>query len=271
VLFALLTEASIGQLFIASMIPAIVVVIAYLLNVWLYVRLVPASAPPASRPEPGALLHALKRSGPITFLFVVCLGGMYIGVFTVTESAAIGAFGAFLAAVFRGKLGGGAFGQVIAETMSVTAMVYGLIFGGLIFSFFCEVSDLSEITARYLATFHFSPLELIFLLLAVFIVLGTFMDSYAVMIATIPIVTPLVTKAGYDLIWWGVINLFVIEIGNISPPFGLNMFVLKSIDDTPLATIFKGVTSFCIAAIVTLVVLVLFPEITMWLPSHMTP
>ena len=95
------------------------------------------------------------------------------------------------------------------------------------------------------------------------------MDSYAVMITTVPIVTPLVTGAGYDLVWWGVINLFVVEIGGISPPFGLNMFVLKSIDDVPMATIFKGVIPFCIAAIITLAVLVLFPQTILWLPSTM--
>jgi TRAP-type C4-dicarboxylate transport system permease large subunit len=148
-------------------------------------------------------------------------------------------------------------------------MVYSLIFGALIFAFFCEASQLSKLMTTYIGALGLHPLSLIALLILVFIVLGTFMDSYAVMITTVPIVTPLVTGAGYDLVWWGVINLFVVEIGGISPPFGLNMFVLKSIDDIPMATIFKGVIPFCIAAIVTLAVLVLFPQTILWLPSTM--
>jgi tripartite ATP-independent transporter DctM subunit len=269
VLFALLTEASIGQLFVGSMLPALLVVLAYLLTVAIYVRVAPRSAPAATASQPGELTAALRRCIPLLALFVVVLGGIYIGVFTTTESAAIGAFMAFLVAVLRGRLWGRGFWLVMAETTAVTAMIYSLIFGALIFAFFCDASQLSKLMTTHIAALGLNPLTLILLLVVLFIVLGTFMDSYAVMIITVPIVTPLVTGAGYDLVWWGVINLFVVEIGGISPPFGLNMFVLKSIDDIPMATIFRGVIPFCLAATVTLVVLVLFPQIILWLPSTM--
>jgi len=269
VLFALLTEASIGQLFVGSMLPAILVVLAYLATVALYVRLAPGSAPVATASHAGELTAALRRCVPLLALFVIVLGGIYIGVFTTTESAAIGAFMAFVVAILRGRLRGRGFWLVMAETTAVTAMIYSLIFGALIFAFFCEASQLSKLMTDYIAALGLHPLALIMLLIIVFIVLGTFMDSYAVMITTVPIVTPLVTGAGYDLVWWGVINLFVVEIGGISPPFGLNMFVLKSIEDVPMATIFKGVIPFCLAAIITLMVLVLFPQIILWLPSTM--
>jgi C4-dicarboxylate transporter DctM subunit len=160
---------------------------------------------------------------------------------------------------------------VMAETTAVTAMVYSLIFGALIFAFFCEASQLSKLMTTTIADLGLHPLALIALLILVFIVLGTFMDSYAVMITTVPIVTPLVLGAGYDIVWWGVINLFVVEIGGISPPFGLNMFVLKSIEDVPMSTVFKGVLPFCLAAIITLAILVLFPATILWLPSTMIP
>jgi C4-dicarboxylate transporter DctM subunit len=269
VLFALLTEASIGQLFIASVIPAILVVIAYLLTIAVYVRVVPASAPTATRSKRGELRAAVLRCGPLLALFLVVLGGIYLGVFTTTESAAIGAFMAFMVALLRRKLHQRGFFAVMGETTAVTAMVYSLIFGALIFSFFCEASQLSKLMTTNVADLSLPPLGLITLLIAIFVILGTFMDSYAVMITTVPIVTPLVIGAGYDLVWWGIINLFVVEIGGISPPFGLNMFVLKSIQDVPMSVIFKGVIPFCVAAVITLAILVLFPQISLWLPSTM--
>jgi tripartite ATP-independent transporter DctM subunit len=271
VLFALLTEASIGQLFIASVIPALLAIVAYLVTVALYTRVAPASAPPVETRIPGELRRAAKRCGPVTALFVIVLGGLFAGVFTATESAAVGAFGAFLIALLRGKLHRRSFWSVVAETTSTTALIYSLVFGALIFAFFTGVSGLTEAASKSIVGLGWEPLAVVALLLIVFLVLGTFMDSYAIMIITIPIVTPLITSAGYDLVWWGVINLFVIEIGGISPPFGLTMFVLRSVGDAPMSAIFKGVTPFCIAGTVVLAILVLFPQLVLWLPSMMIP
>jgi tripartite ATP-independent transporter DctM subunit len=269
VLFALLTEASIGQLFVAAAIPSLLAIAAYLLTVVLFVRLVSGSAPEAAKRHSGELLAAISRCGPVTVLFVVVLGGLYIGVFTSTESAAVGAFGAFLIALFRGKLRPADFWSVMTETTTTTALIYGMIFGALTFAFFTGVSGLTETSTKFIVGLGWEPLALIALLLLIFLVLGTFMDSYAIMIITIPIVTPLITGVGYDIVWWGILNLFVVEIGGISPPFGLTMFVLKSVENVSMATIFKGVTPFCVAAILALAILVLFPEITLWLPSTM--
>jgi TRAP-type C4-dicarboxylate transport system permease large subunit len=157
----------------------------------------------------------------------------------------------------------------MAETTTTTALIYGMIFGALAFAFFTGVSGLTETSTKFIVGLNWDPLALVALLLLVFLVLGTFMDSYAIMIITIPIVTPLITGVGYDIVWWGILNLFVVEIGGISPPFGLTMFVLKSVEDVSMATIFKGVTPFCLAAIIALTILVLFPGITLWLPSTM--
>ncbi len=269
VLFALLTEASIGQLFVASVIPSLLVIVAYLLTVIIYVRLSPGSAPPAQVAARGELLKALLRCGPLGVLVGVVLGGLYAGVFTSTEAAAVGAFGAFLAAVLRGRLRLTGFWSVMAETTRTTALVYPLIFGALIFGFFVDLSGLAQSAMSAVGGLGLSPLALVALLLITFLILGTFMDSYTVLIITIPIVTPLVTGVGYDLVWWGVLNLFVVEIGGISPPFGLTMYVLKSIDNVPISEIFKGVTPFCIAAVLVTAILTVFPDITLWLPSTM--
>ena len=260
VLFALLTEASIGQLFIASVIPAVLVIIAYLIAICIFVRFHRQLRAASNESAAGRVhVQAIGRCGPLFILFFGTLGGMYSGVVTATEAAAVGAFGAFLIAIARGKLQAGKFWAVMAEVTQVTAMIYMLIFGALIFAYFCELTGIAAKAATFIGTLNWSPLALITIILFTFVGLGTFMDSYAVMIITIPIVTPLVLAAGYDIVWWGVINLFVIEIGAISPPFGLNMFVLKTIGDVPLKSIFYGSTWFCIAAIITLAILVLFP------------
>src|SRR4029077_14200071 len=164
----------------------------------------------------------------------------------------------------------GAFLEVMVETTATTAMVYGLIIGAQIFSFFVGVSALTESATAYVSGLNWSPIALIGLILLGYLVLGTVMESFAVMIITVPIITPLVLSMGYDVIWWGIVMLCVVETGMIHPPFGLNVFVLKSITpDVSLWTIYKGVTPFVLADLIKLAILVAFPVITLWLPYTM--
>ncbi len=270
VIFALLTEASIGQLFIAAVGPALLAVAFYLITIALFVRFAPGTVPERSRIELDELIAAMRRSVGVVFLFVCVIGGLYSGVFTATESAAVGAFATFLFALGRGRLNGGAFWRVMAETTATTALIYGLIFGALIFSFFVGVSALPETATRLVGGLNLSPLGIIAVLLVLYLMLGCVMDLFAVMVITVPIVTPLVTHLGFDLVWWGIIMVVVIETGLITPPFGLNVFVLKSmVPDVPLGTIFRGVMPFVAADLLKLVLLVLFPAIVLWLPSTM--
>ncbi len=270
VIFALLTEASIGQLFVAAVGPALLAIAFYLITVALFVRFSPGAVPPRSRIAMSELVAAVRRSAGVLVLFVCVIGGLYTGVFTATESAAVGAFATFLFALFRGRLHGGAFWRVMAETTATTALIYGLIFGALIFSFFVGVTALPETATELVAGLNLAPLGVIALLLVLYLLLGCVMDSFAVMVITVPIVTPLVTHVGFDLIWWGIIMVVVIETGLITPPFGLNVFVLKSmVPDVPLGTIFRGVLPFVAADLLKLVLLVLFPAIVLWLPSTM--
>ena len=172
-------------------------------------------------------------------------------------------------ALLRGKLHYTQFFQVMAETTETTALVYPLIFSALIFSFFTGVSGVTEAATSYIAALHWPPLALVSLLLFLFVVFGTFMDSYTIMIVTVPIVTGLITGVGYDIVWWGVLNLFVVEIGGISPPFGLTMYVLKDMANVPIMVVFRGVMPFFFAGVAVLAILTLFPAITLWLPSTM--
>jgi C4-dicarboxylate transporter, DctM subunit len=270
IVFALLTEASIGQLFVASVGPAVLTILFYFITVMLYVRLAPGAAPQAREREPGELRETARRCIPVGILFALVMGGLYIGVFTDTESAAVGAFGAFLFAAWRGKLGRGAFWSVMAETTATTAMIYALIFGAQIFSFFVGVSTLTQSATAFVGELSWPPLAVMAVVLFAYLLLGSLMEAFAVMVITVPIVTPLVLGLGYDLVWWGIIMLIVVEVGMIHPPLGLNVFVLKAITpDVPIWTIYKGVMPFCAADLIKLVLMVLFPALTLWLPSTM--
>jgi C4-dicarboxylate transporter DctM subunit len=270
IVFALLTEASIGQLFVASVGPAILTVLFYFITVMLYVRLAPGAAPATRERQPGELRETARRCIPVGILFAAVMGGLYFGVFTDTESAAVGAFGAFLFAAWRGKLRRGAFWSVMAETTATTAMIYALIFGAQIFSFFVGVSTLTQSATAFVGALAWPPLAIMAVILLAYLMLGSLMEAFAVMVITVPIVTPLVLSLGYDLVWWGIIMLIVVEVGMIHPPLGLNVFVLKGITpDVPIWTIYKGVMPFCAADLIKLVLMVLIPAITLWLPSTM--
>ena len=271
VLFALLTEASMGKMFIAAIVPAVLATLLYILTIAISVRLVPNAAPAKQSAETTDLIAALRRSISVIVLFGAVIGGMYLGIFTVTEAASVGAVGAFLFALFRGKLKGGKFWNIMGEVTSVTALVYSLIFGALMFSFFVIVTAIPEAALQFVGGLNIPPLGLIVILLIIYLILGCIMDSFGVLVITVPVVTPLVIGMGYDLVWWGIVNLMVVETGLITPPFGLNVYVIKSLitEDIPITTIFRGVLPFVIADFARLGLIVIFPIIVLWLPSTM--
>ncbi len=270
IVFALLTEASVGRLFMGAFGPALLSVLLYCATVWLYVRIAPRSCPESVRSGAHEIGKELWKCRAVGALFLAVMGGLYLGIFTDTESAAVGAFGAFLAALRRGKLKGGAFWRVMAEVTAVTAMIYGLIFGAQTLSFFVAVSALTDIATAWVASLHWANWAVMSMLLASFLVLGSLMESFAVMVITVPIVTPLILHMGYDLVWWGIIQLAVVETGLIHPPLGLNVFVLKSVTpDVPMWTIYKGVFPYVLADFVKLGLLVAFPGICLFLVNQM--
>jgi tripartite ATP-independent transporter DctM subunit len=270
IIYALMTETSIGQLFVAAVIPGLLATALYLITITLLVKLRPHIAPPAAQRAPGEMAMAIRKSWSVVILFGSVIGGMYTGVFTATEAAGVGAFGAFLIALFRGRLKLSTFWEVMADTTASTAMIYSLIFGVLGFSFFVEVSALPDQLIGLLGGLNLPPIGIILLLLVIYLFLGCVMDSFTVMIVTVPVVTPIILYYGYDLVWWGIINLVIIETGLITPPFGLHIFVIRSmVPDVSLGAIYRGVLPFCTSDFVKLCLIVLFPPIAMWLPSTM--
>jgi len=269
ILFALLTEQSIGILFIAAMGPALLALVLYFATIFLVLRIDPSRAPSTSaKREP--LGPALVGALPVGVLFGVVIGGLYTGFFTATESAAVGAFGAFLLALLRGKLNRGRLLEVLSETTATTALIYGLIFGALIFAFFVNLGQAPELAARAIGSIDATPIVILSILLIFYLLLGAVMDSFAVMVITVPIVTPIVVGLGFDVFHWGILMLVVVELGLITPPFGINLFVLKSLQpDQPIGKIMKGVIPFICADLVKIILLVAFPAIALWLPSTM--
>ena len=270
ILFALLTEESIAALFVAAMVPALLAILLYFATIWLTIRLNPALVPEA---EPGSradLIPALIGSFPVILLFAVVIGGLYGGLFTATESAAVGAVGAFLLALGRGRLNRATLLGVFSETTASTAMIYALIFGALAFSFFINLGGTPQMVTDWIGGIEARPVVILGVLILFYLALGSIMDSFAVMVITVPVVTPLVLDLGYDILFWGVLMLVVVETGMITPPFGMNLFVLKALQkDVPLGTVMRGVVPFILADLVKIVLLVAVPALSLWLPGTM--
>lgn len=269
ILFALLTEQSIAMLFMAAMLPALLALALYFAAIFAVVRMNPDIAPQAEM-EREPFLPALLRAAPVGVLFTAVIGGLYGGVFTVTESAAVGAVGSFMLAAARGKLNRRRFLDVMSETTATTALIYGLIFGALIFSFFVNMGQAPEFVARWIGSLDVAPIVILLAFLLFYLALGAVMDSFAVMVITVPVITPIVVGLGFDIYFWGVLMLVLVELGMVTPPFGINLFVLKSLQpQVPLTAMMRGVTPFIVADIVKIVLLVMFPAIALWLPSTM--
>ena len=270
ILFALLTEESIAALFVAAMIPALVALLLYFATIWLTIRLTPGLVPHVETGARSDLIPALIGAFPVIVLFAVVIGGLYGGVFTATESAAVGAVGAFLLALGRGRLNRHALLRVFSETTASTAMIYALIFGALIFSFFINLGGTPQMVTDWIGGLDARPLVILGVLIVFYLLLGSVMDSFAVMVITVPVVTPLVLDLGYDILFWGVLMLVVVETGMITPPFGMNLFVLKALQkDVKLATVMRGVVPFILADLVKIALLVAVPALSLWLPSTM--
>ena len=268
VIYALLVEQSIGRLYIAVLLPAALTVILYMAAVMYTVVTQPGSAPGRGRFNGRELLLALRRAVGVFIMFGAVIGGLYSGVFTATEAAAVGAAIAFFIAMIRGKLRGGALWQVAGETTRSTAMIYFVMIGAMVTSFFMGTAGLPAWLTESLAGSGLPAVAIIVLLVVMYVILGCVMDSFTVMIITAALVASIVTSLGYDPIWWGIMMVVLVELGVVTPPFGLNLFMMKGmVPDVPLSTIFRGVMPFVAADILKVALMIAFPAIAMWLPG----
>jgi C4-dicarboxylate transporter DctM subunit len=268
--YGLITEQDIGKLFIAGIVPGLVAVSMYIITINLIGLARPQFLPRGKRAPWRERVESLRDIWAVVLLFVFVIGGIYAGIFTATEAAGCGAGGAFIIAILRGRLSRADFWKSCIDTVRTTASVFTILIGALIFGYFLTVTQTPQKITEFLTGLGLGAHQVLILIMLMYLVLGCVMDAMAMIILTVPIVFPVIKQLGFDPIWFGVIIVMTVELGLIHPPVGMNVFVIKSVvKDVKLSTIFYGVLPFVITDILRLAILIAFPILAIWLPSHM--
>lgn len=272
VIYAILAEQNIAKLFVAAFVPGILAAIGYMIAIAIYVRMYPASAGSSPRQPYGERFKALLDVWPVLLVFLAVVGGIYLGWFTPTEGAAVGAAGTGLIALVNGGLTRKTFVDSILATATATAMIFFIVFGAKMFNSFLALSQLPQMAAEFISGQGFNAWVVLAGILLIYLILGCVMDSLSMILLTIPIFFPVVTALDFGLgpeefaIWFGILVLIVVEVGLITPPVGMNLFVINSMTrDTPIMQTYRGVTPFVISDLVRTVILVAFPGITLFM------
>ncbi len=270
IIYAILTELSIGQLFIAGIIPGLLMALLFIVAIIIWCRIKPNVASIGPKASWKERLVSLKLIWVFVVLILLVLGGIYGGVFTATEAAAIGVFGTIVLGLVNKRLSRHAFIESIKATAELTGMIFLLIIGAMIFSSFMTVTQIPLVLANYISQLSLSPWIILWLFLFLFIIVGFFMDIISVVMIVIPIIHPILVGLGFDPLVLGVLTVITVLIGNISPPFGILVFVLAGVQkDVPLFAIFRGSLPFLGAMVFCLVLVATFPGITTILPRLM--
>ncbi len=270
VIYGIITETHIGKLFAAGVIPGLLTMVLIMLGiVWVTSR-DPDHAPAAERMSWPERWRALRGIWGVLLLVIVVLGGIYGGLLTATEGAGFGAFGAFLFALLRGRLSWRVLGQVLVESARTTGMLFTLLIAATIFANFVNFTTMPGDLRDWIMGLGLSPTWIVMAMMLIYIVLGTVMEELTMVLLTIPLFFPIVVALGFDPVWFGVLIVMIVQIGLISPPVGMNLFVLNAlIPGVRLGQIFSGCWPFVAIMVGMLVLLVLFPAISLWLPSFM--
>ncbi|MEO0990537.1 MAG: TRAP transporter large permease [Pseudomonadota bacterium] len=270
VLYAILTEESIGKLFIAGVLPGILLSLLFILVILLITTLDPKQGPVGPKVSGSEKSMAALRAMPLIAVILISIGGIYLGIFTPVEAAGVGATLVTAMALTTGAVGFGQVPKILLETVTMTAMLYLIIIGAHVFGPFLALTHIPETLALGLKELGLGPYGTLTLILLAYIILGMFFDGLAMLVVTMPVVFPIIIGLGFDPIWFGVVCVIVIEMGLITPPVGINVFVVKGVArDVPMGTIFQGVLPFWCAMAVCLFLLILFPSIATYLPGQM--
>jgi tripartite ATP-independent transporter DctM subunit len=271
VIYGIIAEQSIGKLLVAGIIPGIIATAVYMVIIYIMVKRNPKLAPVLEdQPCWKERLLSLKSSWGIIVIFVLVMGGIYAGVFTPTEAGGIGAFGTFVIALALRKINYDIMKSTLFDTAKTTGMILLIVATAFIFSRFLSISRLPVLLSDLLVNLDVPPMVILIGVMFMYIVLGCFLDVLAIMFITLPIILPALEALGYDLIWIGVLMVHLIGIASITPPFGLNLFILKAtLPDSDMKEIFGGTFPFFIASVIVLVIYTAFPQLSLWLPSLM--
>jgi C4-dicarboxylate transporter, DctM subunit len=270
VIYGIITQTNIGKLFVAGMLPGILATILLCVAVLFVVWRDPAAGPPGERTPWPERWEALKGVGAITALFVFSIGGIFVGLFTATEGGGVGAFVAMIFALWRRSLTWRTLYLALIESARTTAMLFLILIGALIFAEFVNITTLPTDLLNLANRFEAHPILVVAAIMTIYVILGTAMEELSMILLTLPVFFPIIVHLGFDPIWFGILIICVVEIGLISPPVGMNLFVLSTLlPQVPTTTVFRGVLPFMAADIVRLAILVAFPVISLWLPSMM--
>ena len=268
--YAILTQQDIGKLFMAGIVPGLLAMLLYVITIMIIVRVRPDWLPRGEQKSWGDRLRGLKDVWAPLVLFMFVIGGLYGGFFTPTEAGGVGASGAFLLGVLRGKLDKAGVREALLSATRTAAAVFTVLIGALLFGYFLTITQVPQKLTEMLTGMGVGRYGVLAMIMVMYLVLGCLMDAMAMIILTVPIIYPVITQLGFDPIWFGVIIVMTVELGLIHPPVGMNVFVIKSVvKDVSFTTIFKGVIPFVVTDLLRLVILISFPVIALWLPARM--
>jgi len=268
IIYGILTEEDIAALFVAGIVPGIITVVAYIVVIKLVTYIWRDMGPPGERSSWKKRFQTLWKVWGVVLLFALIMGGISFGVFTPNEAGGIGAIGALIFAQIRGRMNWTIFFESLLEAVYTTAMVLVIVIGALVLNNFVTLAGLPAEIVSWVQKLEYSPMIVMMIILAFYVVLGTVIEGLAMIFLTVPIFVPLVEGLGFDLIWFGIVMVMVVEISLITPPIGLNVFVIKSmLPEVPLKTIFRGIAPFFIADIIRLALVVFIPSLALWLPA----
>ncbi len=268
--YAILTQQDIGKLFMAGIIPGLLAMAMYVMTIFIIVKVRPDWLPRGETTTWAQRFAGLKDVWAPLVLFVFVIGGLYGGFFTPTEAGGVGATGAFLLGVLRGKLDRAGILEALLSATRTAAAVFTVLIGALIFGYFLTITQTPQKLTGFLTELGLGPYGVLALIMVMYLILGCLMDAMAMIILTVPIIFPVIVQLGFDPIWFGIIIVMTVELGLIHPPVGMNVFVIKSVvHDVSFMTIFKGVIPFVLTDILRLIILIAFPMIALWLPGRM--
>jgi tripartite ATP-independent transporter DctM subunit len=268
--YGIITEQDIGKLFIAGVLPGILAASMYIGTVAILGFVRPDFLPRTPRHSWKERMASIRDVWATLLLFVFVIGGLYGGLFTPTEAGGMGAGGAFLIGVLRGRLDRAEIRRSLLQATRTAAAVFTVLIGALLFGYFLTVTQTPQKVTAFLTGLGIGRYGVLTLIMMMYLVLGCLMDSLAMVILTVPIIFPVITHLGFDPIWFGIIIVMTVELGLIHPPVGMIVFVIKSVvQDVDFTTIFKGVLPFIVTDLIRLAILIAFPIIALWLPSHM--
>lgn len=268
--YGIITQQDIGKLFMAGILPGLLAMTMYISTIVILGRLYPDFLPRAEKASWTMRLQSIRDIWAPVALFIFAIGGLYGGFFTPTEAGGVGAGGAFLLGLVRGKLDRAKIRTALLQATRTAAAVFTVLIGALLFGYFLTVTQVPQKVTEFMTGLGVGSYGVLALIMVMYLVLGCLMDAMAMIILTVPIIFPVVTSLGFDPIWFGVIIVMTVELGLIHPPVGMNVFVIKSVvGDISFSTIFKGVIPFVITDLIRLLILILFPGIALFLPSLM--